>query len=152
MSGSSAAVTAEDLVKIYPGGVRAVDGISFTVAPGEAFGLLGPKGAGKTTTIGMLNSAVRPTSGVATLGARDVARDPLGTRAVSSAVFQDAVVDLPLTGRHNLEPPATAPTVVIAWYAIATAALALVCAAMRDHWHRCLRNVQRHPPPQRNPS
>ncbi len=103
MSGSSAAVAAEDLVKIYPGGVHAVDGISFTVAPGEAFGLLGPNGAGKTTTIGMLNSTVRPTSGVATLGGRDVASDPLGTRAVSSVLFQDTVVDLPLTGRHNLE-------------------------------------------------
>jgi ABC-2 type transport system ATP-binding protein len=103
MSGSSAAVAAENLVKIYPGGVHAVDGISFTAASGEAFGLLGPNGAGKTTTIGMLNSTVRPTSGVATLGGRDVARDPIGTRALSSVVFQDAVVDLPLTGRHNLE-------------------------------------------------
>jgi ABC-2 type transport system ATP-binding protein len=100
---SSAAVDAQDLVKTYPGEVQAVKGISFTVEAGEAFGLLGPNGAGKTTTIGMLNSTVTPTSGRALLGGRDVARDPIGTRAVSSVVFQDAVVDQPLTGLQNLE-------------------------------------------------
>ncbi len=97
------AVAAEDLVKTYSGDVHAVRGISFEVAAGEAFGLLGPNGAGKTTTIGMLNTSVVPTSGRAVLGGRDVARDPTGTRAISSVVFQDAVVDRPLTGRQNLE-------------------------------------------------
>jgi ABC-2 type transport system ATP-binding protein len=103
MNASLAAVDAQDLVKTYPGDVQAVKGISFTVEAGEAFGLLGPNGAGKTTTIGMLNSTVKPTSGRALLGGRDVARDPIGTRAVSSVVFQDSVVDEPLTGRQNLE-------------------------------------------------
>ncbi len=97
------AVQAEKLVKTYEGGVQAVKGISFQVAAGEAFGLLGPNGAGKTTTIGMLNTTVTPTSGRARLGGFDVADDPMGTRAVSSVVFQDAVVDQPLTGRQNLE-------------------------------------------------
>ena len=103
MNATPAAVEAQNLTKTYPGGVEAVKGISFTVAAGEAFGLLGPNGAGKTTIIGMLNSTVTPTSGRALLGGRDVARDPIGTRAVSSVVFQDAVVDQPLTGRQNLE-------------------------------------------------
>jgi ABC-2 type transport system ATP-binding protein len=93
---------AEDLVKTYPGDVQAVKGISFAVEAGEAFGLLGPNGAGKTTTIGMLNSTVTPSSGRAMLGGRDVAKDPMGARAISSVVFQDAVVDEPLTGRQNL--------------------------------------------------
>ncbi|HEY6623716.1 MAG TPA: ABC transporter ATP-binding protein [Acidimicrobiales bacterium] len=97
------AVEADNLVKTYPGEVEAVRGVSFEVAAGEAFGLLGPNGAGKTTTVGMLNSTVSPTSGRAILGGRDVARDPAGTRAISSVVFQDAVVDRPLTGRQNLE-------------------------------------------------
>ncbi len=97
------AVQAEDLVKIYEGDVAAVKGISFEVGAGEAFGLLGPNGAGKTTTIGMLNTTVTPTSGRARLGGIDVAEDPMGTRAISSVVFQDAVVDQPLTGRQNLE-------------------------------------------------
>jgi ABC-2 type transport system ATP-binding protein len=97
------AVEAIELEKVYPGDVHAVRGLSFTVAPGEAFGLLGPNGAGKSTTIGMLNTTVRPTSGRAVLGGRDVAADPIGTRARSSVVFQDTVVDQPLTGRQNLE-------------------------------------------------
>jgi ABC-2 type transport system ATP-binding protein len=100
---SAAVVEARDLVKTYPGGVEAVKGISFEVAPGEAFGLLGPNGAGKTTTIGMLTTAVVPTSGRAALGGIDVAADPVATRALCSVVFQDAVVDAPLTGRQNLE-------------------------------------------------
>src|SRR5215472_13864509 len=102
MTSTTAAVEADQLVKIYPGNVHAVAGISFSVPAGEAFGLLGPNGAGKTTTIGMLNTTVTPTSGRATLGGIDVARNPTATRAISSVVFQDAVVDRPLTGRQNL--------------------------------------------------
>jgi ABC-2 type transport system ATP-binding protein len=98
----TAAVEAIDLVKTYPGDFQAVRGVSFEVRAGEAFGLLGPNGAGKTTTIGMLNTTVKPTAGRAVLGGLDVARDPLGTRAISSVVFQDPVVDRPLTGRRNL--------------------------------------------------
>ncbi|HEY7916463.1 MAG TPA: ABC transporter ATP-binding protein [Acidimicrobiales bacterium] len=93
---------AEELAKTYPGEVEAVKGISFSVEAGEAFGLLGPNGAGKTTTIGMLNSTVTPSSGRALLSGKDVAEDPMGARAISSVVFQDAVVDEPLTGRQNL--------------------------------------------------
>jgi ABC-type multidrug transport system ATPase subunit len=92
------AVQAEELAKTYPGDVQAVRGVSFKVAAGEAFGLLGPNGAGKTTTIGMLNTAVVPSSGRALLAGRDVARDTNGARAISSVVFQDAVVDEPTVG------------------------------------------------------
>jgi ABC-2 type transport system ATP-binding protein len=92
-----------DLAKTYPGGVEAVVGVSFAVAPGEVFGLLGPNGAGKSTTIGMLTSTVAPTRGSAHLAGHDVGTDPLGARGVSAVVFQDAVVDRPLTGRRNLD-------------------------------------------------
>jgi ABC-2 type transport system ATP-binding protein len=91
------------LRKVYPGGVEAVAGISFTVDAGEVFGLLGPNGAGKSTTVGMLTATVAPTSGSARVGGYDVAAQPLAARAVSSVVFQDAVVDRSLTGRRNLE-------------------------------------------------
>jgi ABC-2 type transport system ATP-binding protein len=103
MTAPSPAIEAIELTKTYPGEVHAVGGISFQVEAGEAFGLLGPNGAGKTTTIGMLNTTVTPTSGRALLGGRDVAKDPMGTRAISSVVFQDAVADQPLSGRQNLE-------------------------------------------------
>jgi hypothetical protein len=56
----------------------------------------------------------------------------------------------PVTGRFLIEPPATAHVVTIAWYCIATAGLALSCAAMRDRWHRYMRNLHRLPGPQRN--
>ena len=95
-------IVAEELVKTYPGGVHAVRGISFSVAAGESFGLLGPNGAGKSTTIGMLNTTIRPTSGRALLAGHDVQADPMGARRVSSVVFQDPVLDRPLTGRQNL--------------------------------------------------
>src|SRR5882762_1154780 len=73
------------------------------VAPGEVFGLLGPNGAGKSTTIGMLTSTVAPTSGSARLGGFDVATEPLSARRISSVLFQEPVVDKPLSGRRNLE-------------------------------------------------
>ena len=98
-----AAIVAEELVKTYPGGVHAVRGISFSVAAGESFGLLGPNGAGKSTTIGMLNTTIRPTSGRALLAGHDVQAYPMGARRVSSGVFQDPVLDRPLTGRQNLQ-------------------------------------------------
>jgi ABC-2 type transport system ATP-binding protein len=97
------AIEAHDLRKTYPGGVEAVKGIDLSVAAGEVFGLLGPNGAGKSTTVGMLTTTIKPTSGTAKLAGFDVATEPLAARAVSSVVFQEAVVDRSLTGRRNLE-------------------------------------------------
>jgi len=51
-----------DLVKEYPG-VRAVDGISFSVSEGTCFGLLGPNGAGKTTTVEIMEGVIPATAG-----------------------------------------------------------------------------------------
>ena len=63
------------LGKVYPGRVRALDGLDLTVQPGELFGFLGPNGAGKTTTVQLLIGAIRPSSGSAVLLGR-----PLGDR------------------------------------------------------------------------
>ncbi|HYV60557.1 MAG TPA: ABC transporter ATP-binding protein [Acidimicrobiia bacterium] len=97
------AVEVRGLSKTYPGGVEAVRGIDFDVSPGEVFGLLGPNGAGKSTTIGMLTGTVAPTAGSARLAGADVVGEPLAARRVSAVVFQEPVVDRPLTGRRNLE-------------------------------------------------
>ncbi|MGQ9780017.1 MAG: ATP-binding cassette domain-containing protein [Bacillota bacterium] len=59
------AIVVKELTKVYPGGVKAVDKVSFTVEKGEIFGFLGPNGAGKSTTIMMLTTLVRPTAGTA---------------------------------------------------------------------------------------
>jgi ABC-2 type transport system ATP-binding protein len=97
------AIEVHGLRKTYPGGVEAVKGIDFEVAEGEVFGLLGPNGAGKSTTVGMLATTVLPSGGSARLAGFDVQAQPLQARAVSSVVFQDAVVDGALRGRENLE-------------------------------------------------
>jgi ABC-2 type transport system ATP-binding protein len=102
MTDTTPTIEAHRLTKTYAGGVEAVKGIDFTVGPGEVFGLLGPNGAGKSTTVGMFATTVAPTSGTARLAGHDVASDPLAARRVSAVVFQDAVVDKPLSGRHNL--------------------------------------------------
>jgi ABC-2 type transport system ATP-binding protein len=96
-------VSVEQLKKTYPGDVEAVKGLDFEVEAGEVFGLLGPNGAGKSTTIGMLTTTILPTSGTAALAGYDVVSAPMKARAVSSVVFQEAVVDKGLTGRANLQ-------------------------------------------------
>ena len=93
----------DGLVKRYPKSpVNAVDGISFTVAPGEVFGLLGPNGAGKTTTVGMLTTRVRPTSGRASVGGVDVASDPVHARGRLAVVPQRSNLDRSISIRRNL--------------------------------------------------
>ena len=74
-------VKTEGLAKIYPGDVRAVDGINFAVEKGEVFGFLGPNVAGKTTTVRLLTTLTRPTSGRAQVVGCDVARDARRLRA-----------------------------------------------------------------------
>jgi ABC-2 type transport system ATP-binding protein len=98
-----AAVEVEGLVKRYPRGkVNAVDGVSFTVAPGEVFGLLGPNGAGKTTTVGVLTTRVRPSGGSAWIGGVDVVRDPVEARRRLAVVPQRSNLDRALSIRDNL--------------------------------------------------
>jgi ABC-2 type transport system ATP-binding protein len=60
----------ENLTKDY-GRIRALDALTFTVAPGEVFGLLGPNGSGKTTALRLLMGFMRPTSGKASIAGHD---------------------------------------------------------------------------------
>ncbi|MEP0775046.1 MAG: ABC transporter ATP-binding protein, partial [Acidobacteriota bacterium] len=68
----TSAVEARSLTRAF-GAFRAVDDLSFRVAPGEVFGFLGSNGAGKTTTIRMLCGLLTPTSGSATVAGLDLA-------------------------------------------------------------------------------
>lgn len=71
----SVAIKAEGLTKSFPG-VRAVDDLSFDVRAGEIFGLVGPDGAGKTTTLRMLAGIMPPDAGSASVAGCNVVRDP----------------------------------------------------------------------------
>ena len=68
-------IEARDLGKTY-GSVTALAGVTFSCKAGEVYGLLGPNGAGKTTTLRILSTAIRPTSGVATVDGVDVVANP----------------------------------------------------------------------------
>ena len=60
--------------------VEALRDVDFTCRPGQVFGLLGPNGAGKTTCLRILSTALRPTRGSASVGGRDIVKDPRGVR------------------------------------------------------------------------
>ncbi len=87
-----------DLVKQYPG-VRAVDGVSFSIAEGQCFGLLGPNGAGKTTTVEMMEGVTKPTSGEVLYRG-----EPIGARFREEAgiQFQKTALQDFLTVRETL--------------------------------------------------
>ena len=78
-------IEVHDLSKRFPdlhrGEIVALDGVRFTVDPGEVFGLLGPNGAGKTTCLRILSTILPPTSGPARSDGRDIVDDPDGVRA-----------------------------------------------------------------------
>lgn len=75
MAPSPEPVVAVDGVAKGFGGVKALDGISFTVAPGEIFGFIGPDGAGKTTLFRILTTLIVPDAGTARVLGLDVVRD-----------------------------------------------------------------------------
>jgi len=95
-------IKTEKLTKVYSGGIKAVNNVSFEVEEGEIYGFLGPNGAGKTTTILMLITLLKPTSGKATVCGFDIAREPSKVRESIGYVSQDVAVDENLTGRENL--------------------------------------------------
>ena len=91
-----AAIRTDDLRKTYTtsrGDVPAVQGISLDVAAGQFFGLLGPNGDGKSTTIGMLTTLIVPTGGRAWVSGIDVVADPVG---VKRTIEDRALAPVPL--------------------------------------------------------
>jgi ABC-2 type transport system ATP-binding protein len=98
-----AIVEVDDLVKVFKGAVRALDGLSLTVKAGNIYGLLGPNGAGKTTLIRVLSTLLQPNEGTARVAGVDVRTDPAAVRARIGLAGQSAAVDEVLTGRENVE-------------------------------------------------
>jgi ABC-2 type transport system ATP-binding protein len=95
-------IEAEGLVRTFKGGIRAVDGIDLTVAPGEIYGFLGPNGAGKSTTVHMLTTLLPPTSGTARVAGYDIVKEGPKVRSAIGAALQEAALDGLLTGREHI--------------------------------------------------
>jgi ABC-2 type transport system ATP-binding protein len=98
----TSAIEAEGLVKTYPGDVRALDGLSFSVEEGTVFGLLGPNGAGKSTAVRIVTTLARPDEGRARVAGHDVLTDPAAVRKSIGVVGQRAGADREATARENL--------------------------------------------------
>src|SRR5437764_10399742 len=95
-------IAVEGLVRVFKGGIRAVDGIELDVGPGEIYGFRGPNGAGKSTTVHVLTTLLPPTSGSARVAGHDVVHDGPAVRAAIGAALQEAALDPLLTGREHL--------------------------------------------------
>ncbi|MBN2206306.1 MAG: ABC transporter ATP-binding protein [Candidatus Aminicenantes bacterium] len=94
-------IDVRELTKTF-GSFTAVDGISFTVGPGEIFGFLGANGAGKSTTIRMLCGLLIPTSGTALVGGRDIRTDPEGVKRRIGYMSQKFSLYEDLTVEENI--------------------------------------------------
>ncbi len=100
--GSEPAVSLDALTRDF-GQVRAVAGLTFDVAPGELFGIVGPDGAGKTTTLRMLAGVLRPTSGDATVAGVSVALQPEAVKPHIAYMSQRFGLYADLTVRENID-------------------------------------------------
>jgi ABC-2 type transport system ATP-binding protein len=95
------AISASSLTKRY-GDVVAVDGLDLEIPSGQFFGLLGPNGSGKTTTIHMLATLIQPTTGSARVAGFDAGREAVKARESIGIVFQESALDRTLTVAENL--------------------------------------------------
>ncbi|MGH2626606.1 MAG: ABC transporter ATP-binding protein [Anaerolineales bacterium] len=96
-----AVIETRGLTKLY-GTTTAVDHLSLTVRRGEVFGLLGPNGSGKTTTILMLLGLTEPTAGTVRVLGQDPARQPLQVKARVGYLPDSVGFYEELTARENL--------------------------------------------------
>jgi ABC-2 type transport system ATP-binding protein len=96
------AVEARDLTKTF-GTVTAVDRLTLSVTPGEIFGLVGPDGAGKTTTLRLLTGVMHPTTGSVRVLDLDITRDPEAVRHRIGYVPQSSSLYADLSVLENLQ-------------------------------------------------
>ncbi len=96
------AITVQQLVKHFTAEIKAVDGIDLDIPEGQIFGFLGPNGSGKTTTVRMLTTLLRPTKGSASVAGLDVVRQAGEVRKRIGVALQEAGLDDLQTGRELL--------------------------------------------------
>jgi ABC-2 type transport system ATP-binding protein len=95
-------VEVKNLVKVYNGTLRALDGVDLSVEAGKVFALLGPNGAGKTTLMRILTTQLKPTSGEAYVFGLDVVRRGSEVRRIVGYIPQEMSVWTDVTGFDNL--------------------------------------------------
>ena len=95
------AIRADNLTKHF-GEIHAVNGIRLRVPVGQVFGFLGQNGSGKSTTVRMLTTLLKPTAGDALVAGLDVRREPRQVRQAIGVALQEAGLDLLQTGRELL--------------------------------------------------
>ena len=95
------AIRATGLCKSY-GATQAVRGLDLEIRTGQFFGLLGPNGSGKTTTVQMLTTLVRPGSGHAEVAGHDVVVEGVAVRRQIGLVFEETALDSTLTVAETL--------------------------------------------------
>ncbi|MGE3876120.1 MAG: ABC transporter ATP-binding protein [Parvibaculaceae bacterium] len=98
---AEAIVSLRNVTKTFPGGVKAVDDVSFDIAQNEFFALLGPSGCGKTTLLRMISGLETPTGGRIIIGGEDMALTPPNKRP-TNMVFQSYAVFPHMTVADNV--------------------------------------------------
>ncbi|MCA3607178.1 MAG: ABC transporter ATP-binding protein [Methylobacterium sp.] len=126
MQGGEAPVLVCDGLELSFGGLKALKGISFEVRPGEIFGLVGPNGSGKTTTVNVATGFYRPNAGRVRLFGDDITGekpDRIARRGIARtfqnlALFKGmTVLDNILIGRHIHMRPSALGTLFYWWWA-----------------------------------
>jgi ABC-2 type transport system ATP-binding protein len=98
----SFAVKASSITKQF-GQITALADVSFSIKPGEIYGLIGPNGAGKTTTLRIVCTLIKPSSGTITIFNQDVVKQPEKTRQNISYLPEESGAYPNLTGREYLQ-------------------------------------------------
>ncbi len=102
MTTNGNAIDVRDLSFSY-GDIKAVDGVGFTVAPGEILGFLGPNGAGKSTTIKMLTGQLRPDAGHISVLGMTMPEQTLEIQARVGVCFEEKNLYENMSARENLD-------------------------------------------------
>ena len=92
-----------ELIKTYPNNVKALDGVSFTIKPGEVCGYLGANGAGKSTTIKIVTGMLSADSGKVSIGGIDVFQNPQHAKKINGYVPESGALFQSLTPYDFLE-------------------------------------------------
>ena len=99
----SSIVDVTDLTHVYTGGIKALDGLSFSIRKGEIVGILGPNGAGKSTAVKMMTGILRPTSGSVKISGKEVTENLDAIRRIIGFMPQETALYEDLTAQEALE-------------------------------------------------